>query len=283
MPTSRPTSSLVRGSDAALNRVQAGARYFFEPDELALESGREPASPAIRLALHRLVKRGRIVPVTRRPPGYLIVPPEHASFGAPPVTWWINDCLQRIDPNYYVALLSAARHWGSSHYARQDTQVMLSKPRPPLTPGRLRVVFFAKAPIVGTPTTIVRNDVAPWRVSTRAATLLDLMRHQTVVGGLEAIARIARDLSPDIAAGEMNAALDALGQVPTAQRLGFLLQYLQCDALAGEVFGWVSGRSDLAVHQPLELGTPIAEQTARDRRWSIRFDRASAAMLSELR
>lgn len=283
MSISRITSSPARSSDAALNGLQASARYFFEPDELARETGRQPASPALRLALHRLAKRGRIIPVTRRPPGYLIVPPEHASFGAPPVNWWINDCLQRIDPNYYVALLSAARHWGSSHYARQDTQVMLSKPRAPLTPGRLRVVFFAKAQIVGTPTTIVRSGTAPWRVSTRAATLLDLMRHQVVVGGLEAIARIARDLSSDIAAGELTIALNALGQIPTAQRLGFLLQHLECNRLAGEIFAWARGRSDLSVHQPLELGAPIADQTVRDRRWNIRFDPVSAARLAEFR
>ena len=283
MSSSRTTSNAARSSDAALNRIQAGARYFFEPDELARETGRQPASPALRLALHRLAKRGRIVPVTRRPPGYLIIPPEHASFGAPPVNWWIDDCLRRIDPGYYVALLSAARHWGSSHYARQDTQVMLSKPRAPLVAGRLRVVFFAKARIAGTPTTTVRNGVAPWRVSTRAATLLDLMRHQTAVGGLEAIARVARDLSADIAAGELIRALDALDQIPAAQRLGFLFQHLQCDRLAGEIFGWARGRSDLAVHQPLELGTPIADQTARDRRWNIRFDPISAARLAEFR
>lgn len=283
MSSSRIIADAARTSDAALNRIQAGARYFFQPDELARETGRLPASPALRLALHRLARRGRIVPVTRRPPGYLIVPPEHASFGAPPVNWWIDDCLRRVDRSYYVALLSAARHWGSSHYARQDTQVMLSKPRIPLVAGRLRVIFFAKARIARTPTTLVRTGVAPWRVSTRAATLLDLMRHQTTVGGLEAIARIARDLSSDIAAGELTEALDALDQIPTAQRLGFLFQHLQRDTLAGEIFGWARGRSDLAVHQPLELGTPIANQTARDRRWNIRFDSITAARLVEYR
>ena len=274
-------ASPARNSDGALDRIQAGRRYFFEPAEFARATGRQAQSPALRLALHRLVKRNRITLVTRRPSGYLIVPPEHLSFGAPPVTWWIDDCLRRVDPNYYVALLSAARHWGSSHYARQDTQIMLSKPHVPLTPGRLHVVFVAKAGIARTPTTTVSSDVAPWRVSTRAATLLDLTRHQTVVGGLEAVARIARDLAPSIEEREIIAALDALDQVPAVQRLGFLLQTLQCNVLAGAVYGWLRGRSDIGVPQPLELGNPNVDQTSKDRRWNVRFDRVNAARIAE--
>jgi len=281
MPRRIPQTS-NSSSDAALVRLQADIRYFFEPAEFAQQTGRQPGTPAVRLALHRLAQRGRIVAVTRRPSGYLIVPPEHMSFGAPPVTWWIDDCLRRIEPNYYVGLLSAARHWGSSHYARQDTQAMLSRAHPPLTPGRLRVVFFAKTQLATTPTEIVRNDVAPWRVSTRSATLLDLLRHQTAVGGLETVARVASDLSSAIEKRELVVALDALDQAPAGQRLGFLFQRLGHDTLANHVFKWVSRRPN-AVRQPLELGVAANDQTVLDRRWNIAFNSRRAAALEELR
>jgi hypothetical protein len=269
-------------SDAALVRLQAGIRYFFAPAEFARQTGRQPGTPAVRLALHRLAQRGRIVAVTRRPSGYLILPPEHISFGAPPVTWWIDDCLRRIEPNYYVGLLSAAHHWGSSHYARQDTQVMLSRVHPPLTPGRLRVVFHAKKQLATTPTEIVRNDVVPWRVSTRSATLLDLLRHQTAVGGLETVARVTRDLSSAIDKGELVTALDALDQAPAGQRLGFVFQCLGYDTLANHVFKWVARRRH-SVRQPLELGVPTREQTTIDRRWNISFNSRRVTALEEIR
>src|SRR5271169_6597424 len=156
-------------SDEALGQLQARSRYYFKMSEFAHLTGRSESSAAAYLAVNRLSKRGRVVSATRRPAGYLIVPPEHQSFGAPPVTWWIDDCLRSIEPHYYVALLSAARHWGSSHYARQDVQVMLSRPHPPLTPGRLQVTFTSKKNIEGTPITVVKSGVAPWRVSSRAA------------------------------------------------------------------------------------------------------------------
>ena len=59
-------------------------------------------------------------------------------------------------------------------------------------------------------------------MSARAVTLLDLIRHQSAVGGLDAIACVARDLLPRMSSAGVLEALEALGQVPAAQRLGFI-------------------------------------------------------------
>jgi len=133
-----------------------------------------------------------------------------------------------------------------------------------------------------TPTEIVRNDVVHWRVSTRPATLLDLLRHQTVVGGLETVARVTRDLSSAIDRGELVTALDALDQAPAGQRLGFVFQCLGYDTLANHVFKWVARRRH-AVRQPLELGVPTREQTTIDRRWNISFNSRRVTALEEFR
>ena len=74
----------------------------------------------------------------------------------------------------------------------------MGRPRLALRPGRLKVDFFSKRAIAETPTTLVTSGVAPWRVSTREATLLDLIRHQPVIGGIESVVRIAHDLIPKI-------------------------------------------------------------------------------------
>lgn len=265
-------SKLDLRSDEALDQLQAQARYYFQAAEFAELTGRAPRSPSLGMALHRLAKRGRIVAVTRRPAGYLIVPPEHASFGAPPFTWWIDDCLKPIEPLYYVALLSAAQHWGSAHYARQDVQVMISRAHLPLTPGRLKITFVAKSNLAGTPTVTVRTGVAPWRVSTRAATALDLLRHQDWVGGLEPVARILNNLGSAIEAKELHDALDALDQVSTAQRLGFLLERLKHKALADLVSKWLGSRANARAPQSLELGTPLPSNLKTDLRWRVVFD-----------
>jgi predicted transcriptional regulator of viral defense system len=280
-PPQRPKLDLR--SDEALDQLQAQARYYFQPAEFAELTGRAPHSPSLGMALHRLAKRRRIVTVTRRPSGYLIVPPEHASFGAPPFTWWIDDCLKPIEPLYYVALLSAAQHWGSAHYARQDVQVMISRAHLPLTPGRLKVTFVAKANLHATPTVTVRTGVAPWRVSTRAATALDLLRHQDWVGGLESVARILKDIGSVIEAAELRDALNALDQVSTAQRLGFLLERLKLKELADSVSKWLGSRAHARAPQALELGTPLPSNLKTDPHWRVTFDPWRLSQALEIR
>lgn len=269
-----------RRSDAALNQLQARAQYYFQPAEFARLTERQTDSASVTMALHRLAKRGRIVAVTRRPSGYLIVPPEHASFGAPPFSWWIDACMRLVDPHYYVGLLTAAQHWGSAHYARQDVQVMMSRARAPLTPGRLEITFIEKRGLEATPTVKVSTGIAPWRVSTRAVTVLDLLRHQETVGGLETVVRVLRDFAPSIKSQELRAALDALDQRSTAQRLGFLLDRLAKRQLAEVVSSWLGTRSH-RLPQRLELGTIGSRALKTDNYWHIAFDPARVSLVLE--
>jgi predicted transcriptional regulator of viral defense system len=281
MQRSTALISYERRSDAALNQLQARAQYYFRPAEFARLTERRPDSASVTMALHRLAKRGRIVAVTRRPSGYLIIPPEHASFGAPPFSWWIDDCMKQVDPHYYVGLLTAAQHWGSAHYARQDVQVLTSRVRPPLTPGRLKITFVEKRGLEVTPTVEVSTGVAPWRVSTRASTVLDLLRHQDTIGGLEALVKALRDLAPSIKSPELREALDALDQRSTAQRLGFLLDRLGNRKLARVVSSWLGARSHRAP-QPLELGIVPSRRLETDNHWHVAFDPARVKLALEL-
>jgi len=272
-------------SHGALRYFQSRARYFFEPAEFARLTGRCPETTAVRLALSRLAASRRIVPVTRRPAGYLIVPTECVSRGAPPFEWWIDDCLRRIEPDYYVALLSAAGQWGSisSDRAGQHTQIMLSRPHPPLTPGLLKISFYAKTCLATTPTVAVRNATGGFRVSTRAATLLDLFRHQAEIGGVTVIGRVLRDLAPSVGGAELVSALGALNSTSTAQRFGFLCDQLAESRLASGVFEWMVRREREIGIKPLELGGVCGmPQTLVERRWKIAFNAASVARLSAL-
>ncbi len=280
-----PLPSLGRGeplnAEAALRAIQSGARYFFETSDFAQLVRRDSDSLAVKKALHRLAKRGLVVLATKRPAGWLIVPAEQAHYGAPPATWWLDDCLMRIEPHYYVALLSAARHWGSAHYAIQDTQVMVSKPRPALTPGRLKVDFFSKRTIAKTPTVMVTAGVAAWRVSTREATLLDLIRHQPNISGIESVVRIARDLAPNIELAGLTQSLNAMGQVPVAQRLGYILDRLSMKKPAQRVADWLASHRTMT--HPLELQVFKDESSLLvDERWNIQYDARRLNLFEEI-
>lgn len=250
---------------------------MFDSYEFAALTGREPGH-SVEQALQRLARAGQIAMLRKNPTRWVVIPPEQQHYGAPPVLWWLDDFLRREEPNYYVGLLSAARYWGSAHYAVQVTQVVVTKARRPLTVGKLRVDFVSKKNIVGTPVEIVRNGPDPWRVSTREATLLDLMRHLPAVGALEAVGRITRDFLPELRKEALLSALRAMNQKLAAQRLGFILEALGSPQLAKTVADWLG--SNLQNVQPLERGTKGREL---NRKWRIRFTPQQLSLLQELR
>src|SRR3546814_12757343 len=89
---------------------------------------------------------------------------------APPVTWWIDDFFAHQNEPYYLALLSAAAHWGASHQAAQIIQVMTSSPRAAITLGRLKIVFLRKRALHATPQLTVTGGQATFQVSPTKAT-----------------------------------------------------------------------------------------------------------------
>lgn len=264
-------------SKQALTRIQSQARYVFDSREFAELTGRMPGH-SVEQALQRLARAGQIAMLRKNPTRWVLIPPEQQHYGAPPILWWVDDLLRHEEPNYYVGLLSAARYWGSAHYAVQVTQVMVSKARRPLTVGKLQVDFVSKKSIAGTPVEIIRNGPAPWRVSTREATLLDLLRHLPAVGALEAVGRITRDFLPELRKEALLNALRAMDQKLAAQRLGFILEALGSPKLATAVANWLG--SDLPNVQPLERDTKGPEL---NRQWRIRFTPQQLSLLKELR
>lgn len=277
-----PAPSFAKSGTGALRRIQSSARYVFTPEEFARLTGRPVKGVAVKMALQRLARSGLTVLAGKHPVRWLIVPPEQTHFGAPPVEWWLHDFLKDLEPHYYVGLLSAARHWGSAHFALQRTQVFVSQPRRATVVGRLRIDYFCKNGLARTPTQTIRGGVAPWRVSTREATLLDLVRHQSAVGGLEAVARICKDLAPELKAAALEAALEGLGQAPAAQRLGFLLEQLGVSRAAKPVARWLS-RQRLA-WQPLDRDAGTESGAVfQSAPWRLTYAQAQLQMVRELR
>jgi hypothetical protein len=268
-------------AEGALRNIQAQARYVFTPEEFARLTGRQPGSPAANAALWRLRAARRIVSVLKRPAKWLIVPPEHEHFGAPPVDWWLHDCLFDVAPDYYVGLLSAARHWGSSHYARQTTQVMVNSRRVNQTIGKLRIEYIWKSHTEQTPVVEATTQVSRLRVSTREATLLDLIRHQELIGGLEAIARVTHDFRDHLSAPALLAALNAMGQAPPAQRLGVIFEILHHEEMANQVRAWLDKRTLRTI---ILEGTGAGGENKRqtNKRWSVSYIPSQLQALEEL-
>ena len=172
--------------------------------------------------------------------------------GAPPAIWWLQDYFTWLGRPYYLALQSAASSFGSNPQALQVTQVMTDQPRRPITLGRIQVRFFVKQGIERTPTQPLAQAVAPLCISTPEATVFDLIRYASGVGGIERAAETIRPLLPVLRARELNRVLEAENETASAQRLGFVLEAGRAKRLAQVIYDWLPNKLALVSLYPLK-------------------------------
>ncbi|WP_340116180.1 type IV toxin-antitoxin system AbiEi family antitoxin [Pelagibius sp. 7325] len=233
-----------------VDRLQSRGRYGFAVRELVQASGLSTAAAGAQLKrLHPRVKS-----LYPKSGFYVVVPPEHQANGAPPASWWIDDFFTYHNEPYYIALLSAAAHWGVSHQAAQLTQVMTVTPRRAFTLGRVKISFLSKKALGKTPVVTATGGQTPFKVSTPEATVLDLLRYLKQSGGLPRVLQILNDLASQLRTVEFRKALKAHPEVTLVQRTGFILEALGHQTLSRCAAEALSGQRLHPI--PLSSGTP---------------------------
>jgi len=200
------------------------------------------SSTALRQALYRQQQRGRLVRLSRGSDHWLIVPLQHAASGAPPLEAWLDRYMSKtLGVPYYVTLLSAAETFGASPYAVMVTQVMVPERRRSITVGRHEVVFHTRKRTEDMPTCWHQTPDGRFKVGTPELTALELVERVALIGGMARVREVLRELWASCTPQGLTEALDALQEVPTAQRLGALLALDGQDALGAGVAKWLSG------------------------------------------
>lgn len=232
-----------------LEERQARGKLVGALDELARDAGLS------RLAARRQFERlaPKAVQLPGRPSLLLTVPPEDRPRGAPPVAAWLHDYMRHRVPHYYVGLLSAAALHGSSSQVPLATQVVVPLPLQAFELGRIRIEFISKRRAGHTPLVELPGLAAPMNVSTPAATLLDLVAFSHRVGGMPRVLEIVKGLKPRLTASDLREALHAGVRTPVMQRTGYLLERLECPALASIVEGILPSTCTWI---PLQAGAP---------------------------
>ena len=189
---------------------------------------------------------------------YVVVPPQFASWGAPPPAWYIDALMGHEDQTYYVGLLKAAELHGATHQAVMEFQVVSAKRLPRLRAGRSLIVFYfrkdMKAVIAGVQDR--KTDTGTMKISSAALTALDLVRYPQASGGIDVIATVLSDFGQKIDSEQL-AALSAVVERPVVQRLGYLLDHLGHDSLTGPMLESLRARGAL-------LWTELDRQEAQD-------------------
>ena len=217
----------------------------------------EQSESALRQALHRLQKKGRIVLASRGSDHWIIVPFQDAHAGAPPLESWLHTYMAKtLQVPYYVGLLSAAEVYGASPYAVMVTQIVVAKPRRSLQIGPHKLVFTVRSNVAEAPAQWHENSAGRFKVSTPEMTALDLIQHQADVGGLGRLFAVLHRLFDTCSSANLQHALDIVDTTPLAQRLGALLGLDGRDELTNEVDRWLAGRR----MRPVNLGEPSSGQ-----------------------
>ncbi len=223
-------------------------------------------------AAERLQRRNALL--NPRQGFYVVVPPQYASWGAPPPAWYIDALMRREGHAYYVGLLKAAELHGATHQAVMEFQVVTAKRLPRIRAGRSMIVFYFRRDMeaVTAGTEDRKTDTGTMRVSSAALTALDLLRYPQASGGMDNIATVLSDLGRRIDREQL-AALSVVVERPVVQRLGYLLDHLGHDDLTGPMRESLAARGTLPwiEFDRREARDPdfASEPLQRDVRWRI--------------
>ena len=242
--------------------LAAAGRYHFGSGEAREALG--VSADAAKLALNRLARQSLVASPSRG--FYVIVPPEYRKLGCLPADQFIPALMERLDLPYYAGLLSAAQYHGAAHQRPQEYQVFLSKPRRPISCGRVRVSFMVRKRIADVPVQSFNTPRGRVLVSTPEATALDLVGYQRHAGGLNQAATVLAELAERIAPAKLAAAAQT-APVAWAQRLGYLLEHLaDAEEKTEPLKQYVRDQARQSV--PLLPAAPRARAT-RDKEWKL--------------
>lgn len=222
-------------------------------------------------ASERLQRSGKLL--RPRQGFYVVVPPQHANWGAPPATWFIDALMRWENEAYYVALLKAAELHGATHHAVMQFQVVCGKRLPEIRAGRNLIVFYfrrAMAPLLAG-VEDRKTDTGTMKISSAALTALDLLRYPQASGGIDNVTTVLAELAPAIGLDEL-AALSMRIERPVVQRLGYLLDWLGADHLAEPMLDALRSKAPLRWTE-LERGARDPDFTSdpplQDAKWRI--------------
>jgi predicted transcriptional regulator of viral defense system len=204
----------------------ARGRHWVTTDEAADLLGIPSAHVSPTLARWR--RRGLLFSPARG--AYVPIPPEYRSWHSVPAAHFIDPLMAHLGHEYYVGLLSAAEAHGFAHQRPQVFQVMTPARVRDRSFGRVRLSFITSAEVPCRPIITKNTPTGTMRISTREATVLDLVALARRSGGLSNVATILGEMLHDDAL-DIKALARQAASYPTAiaQRTGWLLELVSHD------------------------------------------------------
>lgn len=197
--------------------------YSFSLDEIAKET--TGSSSSLKFELYRLSEKGEIINL--RKGFYLIITPRYSSAKKLPIQLYCEKLFQYLNRNYYVSLFSAAKFHGASHQQVQRDYLMTGKPKfNDISKNTIDIRFFTTTNWPDKNIQQKRSDAGIFKISSPALTIVDLIHHQTKLGGINRMLATIEELTEELNESDLAELLSWYPNKSTLQRFGFLLEEL---------------------------------------------------------
>jgi len=200
--------------------------YSFSLEEISYHTN--SVGTSLKFELARLVEKKEIINL--RKGFYLIIPPRYSKQGHLPIQLYIDKLCRSLNRNYYLGFYSAAKFHGASHQQTHREYVMIEKPKmTDIKKSDIDIRFFTTSTWPTSNIIEKKSDAGIFKLSSPALTAIDLIHHQTKLGGLNRMFAIIEELSEEITDTDVKNLLTWYPHRSSLQRLGFILEILQTD------------------------------------------------------
>ena len=242
-------------------------RYIFtKEDVLGLQL---PISEqALQNSLNRLTERGIIMSPWQN--FYVAIPTEYKLKGVVPPTFYIDRLMKFLGRDYYVSLLSAAAMNGASHQQPMVFQVTVNgKPIRSGIKNGTRLEFTLRQDLPLEFTKKVKSQMGYMTVSGPELTALDIVAEEKKIGGLSRAAEVLVELSGMTSWDKSKLSLLTHYRSGTLQRLGYLLEFIETQQQADDLYDLICQTDKVLRKVPLKQKAPVTDNMSVNKRWKI--------------
>lgn len=162
---------------------------------------------------------------------YLIIPPRYTAQGKLPIQLYVDKLFSFLDREYYVGGYSAAKFHGASHQQIQKEYITTTKsPLLPISKGNIAIKFFTLSTWPEANIIKKKSDAGYFNISDPILTIVDLIYHQTKLGGLNRMLANIEELLEEVSPSDLKTLLTWYPHKSVLQRLGYLLERLEAES-----------------------------------------------------
>ncbi len=204
-----------------LDKLVASGRYVFTSDEIKLQL--QISHNAFKKQISNLSIHNKVALI--RNGFYVIVPPEHRKSGAPPISYYIDGMMKRLNRFYYVGLLNAAAWYGAAHQQPQKNVIIIQPPvLPDINKPYARIDFVYKKDWQHNDLIQQKTIAGYINVSSPELTAFDLCYYPKHAGGINQVATVLEELAEELDPIKIRDLAKRYNSTMAVQRLGYLLE-----------------------------------------------------------